>query len=876
MALKPVDSYYRSTWPSGWTNWHNHIHTVVENEFNSDWTKYADNEFYFFLSANSAGTNGEVMKTVNRYYAGGFQENHLYATTDAPPAAGSGYNSEGIAGYIYQNDGTNRTALYRFVKYYTPQSGYGQAQTSGTLVTNTTGVVKRVKLVGSTSSGVIACNNSSLGIFCYVENYRDTNTSSNSSGCSYPSSGYTNVGFSNITGSGSGLQLHIRITPVNGSGGNPNNMRVTYPGTWYNSGGGSFGEGGVYVSGGSGYAVGNYLNPVTSCSNMATGSGTAFQVTEVGTISTSQTVVNSYSRIDHRCGTTNINGIDGWIYEGIMGYVPYEKSGCTDPSATNYDAYANNDDGTCSYIVAPTTSITATNASNVTVSSIYKGQSVIITYSSTTGNGTLTTSFTATANGVATSPIATPGSSGAVTFSPIVQTTYKFAASNSVGSSDASVTVNVLNDDPVINFYTNKTNNTLNRGESITITWSATANQTITSTTMTGVLNPGVGGSVIITPSEPGTVTYTFTATNPSGTSVASLTVTTILLAPTASLTSSDADNTIIAGESVVLTWEALGFDITSYAMTGVLNPGAGGNITVSPTTTTTYTYTIINDSGTSSDSIVLTVYTPPTCTISVDDNPLIGGNSTTLRWITTGDADTIQWTQGGNISAANELSGNLSINPTNNKTYQARVSGLGGTADSNELELVVVYLPIIHTWNVPNYYDYGSTAPKTFEYNYQYVNNSATVTFVYVYKDVDGNDVFITQPNPISLPTSPGASGGGNDNRLSGTFTYVPTWTEFGPRSINVTIAVSGSGGSLTTTEPINIVIDELPNNINPEESPDKLANQIAYTPNDEDAVISDLYRIDDIDIPVEIKSDHKIQVRINNVDLWNNVREL
>tara|TARA_B100000902_G_C27300149_1_gene912319 strand:+ start:199 stop:2361 length:2163 start_codon:yes stop_codon:yes gene_type:complete len=717
-SLIAIDSWYRSVWPSGYVNWHNHIHTASETELaDGNWVKYADNEFYFFISANSAGTNGEVMKEVRRYFSPTIS-NHLYATTDAEPDPS--YNREGRVGYVYQNNGTNRTAIYRFRKNYSGSSGYGAAEIQ--------------------------------------------------------------------------------------SGGN----------------------------------------------------------------------VQRIDRIDHRCGLTNIGGVDGWIFEGIMGYVPYQRSGCTDPSANNYDAYANNDDGSCSYITAPTTSITAKNSSNVAVTSIYRGQSVNIAYSSTNGGTTITTSFTATANGVTTNPISSVGSSGTYSFSPVVQTTYKFTAVNSVGSSTSSVTVSVLNDNPVLNFYTNKTNNTLNRGESITITWSATANQTITSTTVTGVTNPGASGSTTITPSSPGTVRYVFTATNPSGTSSTFLDVTTVLLAPTASLTSSDADNTIIAGESVVLTWEALGFDITSYAMTGVVNPGAGGNITVSPTTTTTYTYTIINDSGTSSDSIVLTVYTPPTCTLSVDDNPLIGGDSTTLRWLTTGDADTIQWTQGGNISAANEISGNLSINPTSNKTYQARVSGLGGTVDSNELNLVVVYLPIIHTWDVPNSYDYGSTTLKTFEYNYQYANNSATVTFVYVYKDEDGNDVLVTQPNPISLPTSSGASGGGNSNRLSGTFTYVPTWTEFGPRSILVTIEVSGSGGNLATTETININIDERPNNINPEDSVDKLANEISYTPNDEDAVISDLYRIDDIDIPVEIKSDHEIQVRINDVDLWNNVREL
>lgn len=422
------------------------------------------------------------------------------------------------------------------------------------------------------------------------------------------------------------------------------------------------------------------------------------------------------------------------------------------------------------------------------------------------------------------------------------------------------------------------TSTAINRGQSITLTWGSTLGVTYSLTDQNGVViedTPGSAGSSTLTPPT-GTHTYTYTVVNLVGTTTAIVTVVVTLLAPTASLTSNDTDNTIIAGESVTFTWEGLGFDITNYAMTGVVNPGPDGSVTVSPITDTIYTYTITNASGTANASISLTVYTPPTCTLSVDDNPLMGGNSTTLRWITTGDADTIQWTQGGNISAANEINGNLSINPNVNKTYQARVSGLGGTADSNELELVVVYLPIIHTWNVPSSYEYGSAVQQTFEYEYQYVNVSATVTFVYVYQDVNGNDVLVTQPNPISLPTSPGASGVGNDNRENGDYDYVPTWTEFGPRRINVTLTVSGNGGNITTTETITINIDELPNNINPEDSPDNLADQIVYTPNDEDTIISGLYRIDDIDIPVEIKSDHEIQVKINNVGSWNNVREL
>jgi hypothetical protein len=544
----------------------------------------------------------------------------------------------------------------------------------------------------------------------------------------------------------------------------------------------------------------------------------------------------------------------------------------------------------------PTVTLTATDYSipPVEISSIYKGQSLRLTYSASIpadGDAITANSFTATevATGIVSNPIATVGNSGLYFPAPTVTTTYTYTATNSNGVSTASVTITVTDDTPVISLTSNRTNDTINRGDNITLTWSATANQTITSTTMTAVLDPGTSGSLTTIPSVKGKSYFTFSATNPSGTATTTLEVTTILLAPTASLTSDDLDNTIIigntlSGDPTTLTWSAGGYDFTSYSMTGVTDPGSAGSVEVSPDVSTTYTYTVTNDSGTAQASIPITVYTPPTCTISVDINPVISAANPapTLTWVTTGDADTIEWIQGPNLGSSTELNGNTPVSSTNSITYQARVSGLGGTVDSNVIELVVIYPPRIDTWDVPLSIDYGDLNQKTFSYDYQYVNISATVTFVYVYEDVDGNEVLVTQPNPISLPVSEGATGtpdggggSGDLNRETDVFYYAPTWTEFGPRSIRATLEVSGDAGNASATEIVLISIDEVPFNLQIADAIDKIKDEIAYTP-DEDVALSDLYKIEDIDIPVEVKSDYAIQVRINNTGDWENIREI
>lgn len=365
-SIKGIDSYYRAQWPSGWINWHNHLHSNSTNQeggnLNSPtWIRYETNKWYMFSSTNAQGTNGEQMNSLYRHF-NPTSENHIITGSSSPPG---GYVANGLLGIVYKNNGVNRVPIYRFRKEYFTTTSYGAAQKNNTVTTS--GVVKRIKLRATNSTnlqgGTIWCPYNVSGVYCAVINGADTNTSSNSSGCIDPTtgSGYRNFSWSNISGgSGSGLLTHMRILPELGSSGNPNNLRVQYPGTWYNSGGGDFGEGGVYFSGGSGYAVGDVLRPITTCGSFDTNASNLFEVTEVGSYNT--TTTEQINRIDHRTSTDRIDTLnDGWIYEGIQGYAPLRRGGCTDSSANNYDAYATEDNGTCSYTVYGCTDSNADN-----------------------------------------------------------------------------------------------------------------------------------------------------------------------------------------------------------------------------------------------------------------------------------------------------------------------------------------------------------------------------------------------------------------------------------------------------------------------------------------------------------------------------------
>ena len=123
---------------------------------------------------------------------------------------------------------------------------------------------------------------------------------------------------------------------------------------------------------------------------------------------------------------------------------------------------------------------------------------------------------------------------------------------------------------------------------------------------------------------------------------------------------------------------------------------------------------------------------------------------------------------------------------------------------------------------------------------------------------------------------TVAGSAETATENRdANGTISYSPQWDNFGPRSIVVRLTAEGDGGSVIEEKTIVVVIDETPDNITIDETDDlfKDADPV-YTPETE--ILSEMYLVDDIDIPVEIKSDYPILVDINKDDDWTKVRQI
>lgn len=321
---------------------------------------------------------------------------------------------------------------------------------------------------------------------------------------------------------------------------------------------------------------------------------------------------------------------------------------------------------------------------------------------------------------------------------------------------------------------------------------------------------------------------------------------------PTASISASP--SSIIRGQSSTISWSTT--NATSAFITGIGTVSTGGgSVSTSPFSTTTYTLSVSGTGGSASSSVTVRVYVPPVVTMTLDKTTIVRGESTTLRWSTTGDASTINITPG--IGSTN-LTSFYTVSPTVTTTYTAFVSGLGGS-DSDQITLTVLQPPSVNVTG-PVSIDYNSSV--NLNYSGENVVTSFSVQPTYV--DTLGN---VSSGQAITLPTGTSVSGTVVDN--------VP-WNNFGPKSIQYTIQAQGFGNltaSKTIIIPVNI--DTMPDAIDIPQTEDKIKDeQPVITPDVE--VTSEQILIDDIDIPVEIKADAPVQVELDNNGNWINIRQM
>ncbi|MDY6793291.1 MAG: Ig-like domain-containing protein [Thermodesulfobacteriota bacterium] len=279
----------------------------------------------------------------------------------------------------------------------------------------------------------------------------------------------------------------------------------------------------------------------------------------------------------------------------------------------------------------------------------------------------------------------------------------------------------------------------------------------------TCVIEPGVGtvaanGSTPVTVTD--TTTFTITATGIYGTATDEVTVRVGVPQPTVSISSDQTD--IAAGETVNLSWTSTGAASVSIEP-GIGNVALNGGTTVSPVNTTTYTITASGPGGLAADTVAINVVPKPSVALTTDPYSIYIGESIMLYW-DTDYADSATIDQG--IGSVN-LSGSMTIYPTESTTYTLTAIGPGGTSSVSTYVTVQCPPPGVTL----------TADPETI-----YEGESSTLTWNTTYTD------------SVTIEPDVGSVGLNGNTLVSPTVTTDYTLTAAGPcgstqRSVTITV---------------------------------------------------------------------------------------
>jgi PKD repeat protein len=417
--------------------------------------------------------------------------------------------------------------------------------------------------------------------------------------------------------------------------------------------------------------------------------------------------------------------------------------------------------------VAPTVTITA-DPSTITV-----GSSAQLTWTSTN-----TTSCTASGAWVGAQT-----TSGTLTVSPTVTSTYTLTCTGLGGTASQSAIITV-NQPPTLTFSANPT--TIDSGASSTLSWSSTNTTSCTaSNAWSGTKT--ISGTQLVSPTT--TSTYSLTCDGPGGAASKSVTVT-VNPPPTPSLTFSANPTTIISGSSSLLTWSSTNTTscVASNSWTGA--HATSGSETVSPTITSTYTLTCTGPGGTDDKSVTVTVNQPPTVTIAVDPTTIDYGSHATLSWSSTNATSCVAsdaWT------GAQSTSGAVTVSPTITSNYTLTCTGVGGTT-SQSATLTVNPPPVPTLTFSANPTTIISGSSSTLNWSSTDASTCSATDAWTGPKTLSGS--LSVSPTTTAIYTLTCTGPGGSDNKsVTITVNQPPTVTF----SANPTTIVSGSSSLLT-----------------------------------------------------------------------------
>lgn len=257
-----------------------------------------------------------------------------------------------------------------------------------------------------------------------------------------------------------------------------------------------------------------------------------------------------------------------------------------------------------------------------------------------------------------------------------------------------------------------------------------------------------------------------------------------------------------------------------------------------------------------------------PTVTLSVNNTSIIIGGCVTLSWQTTGDADSITWVS-GNVNNG-LLTSSETVCPQETTTYTIQAYGAGGYSDPASVTVYVFYVATASI-DGPDEINYGDQLFISFDT--QYADISIVLTPLYYY--VDGTS---SAGSPINItPATTAESGRPNSETVVSSSAYqIPvTWNTIGPERIEVQIVAQGRGGSASDIVSIDVKIDRTPDNLIIPEKEDAFKEEDPVVTPETD-ILSELLYIDDIDIPVEVKSNYPLKVDLNQEGIWRDLREI
>lgn len=361
-------------------------------------------------------------------------------------------------------------------------------------------------------------------------------------------------------------------------------------------------------------------------------------------------------------------------------------------------------------------------------------------------------------------------------------------------------------------------------------------------------------------PTGPVEIEYVFTAVGSGGTAIDTMIITVDSPpAPTGTLTVSP--TTICPGATGTISWSYNGIGIISAVLVG---PSINLDISSTPTGSTTgpagtYGLIVTNPGGQLSQIATIGLFEVTEVQFLNDPlaNVVIFPNSYTLSWTTSGSGNTSSIDQG--IGPVNNAGG-ITVFPSVTTTYTITTTGLCNVA-TDSYTVVVFYQPTITDLTTTTSVDYGDQ----FFIQYSYASADILVELEITYVYSDGTTTVVTENLPTTTQT-----GSATYNELS----TIP-YNDFGPDSVQLSLTVTGSAGSVVDTNSVSVNIDRIPSVLNIPVTDDRVKDENpVFAP--VDLAVTDPFLIEGIDVPVEIKANKPIKVSNDGGVTFNDIRQI